>query len=189
MSLLPSVVAKRGPLTSRAVSQSSIERHQLLWEFRGVARQPRSEELDFERSSLLAKYCPRSLQAQQIITASHARRKMFTSATRRCLTFRSRPVTRFATATRQLQVSSRQQYPRKDAQDKDSLAPESNEYSKSGSDAQSAATEEAAFSGDKTRPEEQEQHAAKESGGVSVLQDVQSLGGPVVAVRYVLNYH
>ena len=54
---------------------------------------------------------------------------------------------------------------RKDAQDKDSLKPLPNEYSKSGSDDAAAATEKAAFDPSSTRPEEEQATAAKESGG------------------------
>lgn len=56
----------------------------------------------------------------------------------------------------------------KDTQDKDSLKPESNEYSKSGSDAQ-AAQDDAAFDPSKTRPEEQENSSEAENGGVSFI--------------------
>nr|OQO31815.1 hypothetical protein B0A51_00717 [Rachicladosporium sp. CCFEE 5018] len=52
----------------------------------------------------------------------------------------------------------------KDAQDKDSMKVEPNEYTKSGSDPGAAAVEDAAFSRDKTRPEEQHAAAEKESG-------------------------
>lgn len=54
---------------------------------------------------------------------------------------------------------------RKDAQDKDSLKPEPNEYSKSGSDDAAAATEKAAFDPSQTRPEEERATAGRESGG------------------------
>ena len=53
---------------------------------------------------------------------------------------------------------------RKDTQDKDSLKPEPNEYSKSGSDDAAAAVEGAAFDPNQTRPEEEQSRAAKESG-------------------------
>ena len=53
---------------------------------------------------------------------------------------------------------------RKDTQDKDSLKPEPNEYSKSGSDDAAAAVEGAAFDPSETRPEEAHARAAKESG-------------------------
>ena len=56
---------------------------------------------------------------------------------------------------------------RKDAQGKDDLKPEPNEYSKSGSDDAAARVEETAFSPDKTSPEEQHAHAEGESSEVS----------------------
>jgi len=60
---------------------------------------------------------------------------------------------------------------RKDTQDKDSLKPEPNEYSKSGSDDAAAAVEQAAFDPNQTRPEQEQASAEKESGGeVSLLQ-------------------
>jgi hypothetical protein len=59
---------------------------------------------------------------------------------------------------------------RKDTQDKDSLAPLPNEYSKSGSDDAAAAVEKAAFDPNETRPEQESEIAEKESGS-----DVSSL--------------
>jgi hypothetical protein len=53
---------------------------------------------------------------------------------------------------------------RKDTQDKDSLKPEPNEYSKSGSDDAAAAVEQAAFDPNQTRPEQEQATAEKESG-------------------------
>ena len=71
-------------------------------------------------------------------------------------------------AARPIHQSTRQ-LARKDAQDKDSLKPEGNEYSKSGSDAESAQVEETAFSPEGTRPEEQHESAGEESqSGVSL---------------------
>lgn len=55
---------------------------------------------------------------------------------------------------------------RKDAQGKDDLKPEPNEYSKSGSDDAAARVEETAFDPDKTSPEAQHDHAASESSEV-----------------------
>ncbi|KAG9524078.1 hypothetical protein KCU71_g10468, partial [Aureobasidium melanogenum] len=52
---------------------------------------------------------------------------------------------------------------RKDAQSKDSLKPEPNEYSKSGSDDEAARVEQTAFDPNKTSPEEQHDSAASES--------------------------
>ena len=58
---------------------------------------------------------------------------------------------------------------RKDAMDKDSMKTESNEYSKSSSDDQAAAVDDAAFNPDKTSPEEAHDAAGKqgEEKGVS----------------------
>jgi len=69
-------------------------------------------------------------------------------------------------AARQFQTSSRQ-LARKDAQGKDDLKPEPNEYSKSGSDDEAAAVEKAAFDPSKTSPEEEHNTAGAEAGGVS----------------------
>ncbi|KAK6003233.1 hypothetical protein QM012_001078 [Aureobasidium pullulans] len=52
---------------------------------------------------------------------------------------------------------------RKDAQSKDSLKPEPNEYSKSGSDDEAARVEKTAFDPNKTSPEEQHDSAESES--------------------------
>lgn len=54
---------------------------------------------------------------------------------------------------------------RKDTQDKDSLKPESNEYSKSGSDHAAAAMDPAAFDSSQIRPEQELASAAREAGG------------------------
>lgn len=61
--------------------------------------------------------------------------------------------------------------------DKDSINTNADEYSKSAGDNTSAATEDAAFSTDKTRPEEQHDAAAKEADqqGVSGVCDVVCL--------------
>ncbi|KAI4746566.1 hypothetical protein E4T50_03095 [Aureobasidium sp. EXF-12298] len=56
---------------------------------------------------------------------------------------------------------------RKDAQSKDSLKPEPNEYSKSGSDDEAARVEQTAFDPNKTSPEEQHDSAASESAQAS----------------------
>ncbi|KAM0723969.1 hypothetical protein Q7P37_000960 [Cladosporium fusiforme] len=53
---------------------------------------------------------------------------------------------------------------RKDTQHKDSLKPEPNEYSKSGSDDAAAAVENAAFDPKQTRPETEKASAEAESG-------------------------
>lgn len=71
-------------------------------------------------------------------------------------------------ASRPLHVSSRA-LARKDAQDKDSLKPEPNEYSKSASDDQAAKSmEDTAFSPDKTSPEEQLDDAGGEANSKGV---------------------
>lgn len=62
---------------------------------------------------------------------------------------------------------------RKDTQHKDSLKPESDEYSKSGSDDAAAAIDPAAFGSSQTRPEQEMASAAKESGeNVSSSEDM-----------------
>ncbi|GAB7328956.1 hypothetical protein MBLNU13_g00826t1 [Cladosporium sp. NU13] len=81
------------------------------------------------------------------------RRSILTTRARAPLVVTSRP---FSQAPIQLA--------RKDTQDKDSLKPEPNEYSKSGSDDAAAAVEGAAFDPNQTRPEEEHARAAKESG-------------------------
>ncbi|TVY21885.1 hypothetical protein LARI1_G000292 [Lachnellula arida] len=61
------------------------------------------------------------------------------------------------------QCSSR--YPRKDSQDKDSINTEATEYTKSGTDDQSAANEDAAFNSEITSPEEERKVAGKGNKG------------------------
>ncbi len=56
-------------------------------------------------------------------------------------------------------------YPRKDSQDKDSINTEATEYSKSGSDDQSARNQDAAFDPDVTSPEGEKDAAGKGKGG------------------------
>lgn len=65
-------------------------------------------------------------------------------------------------------------FARKDTQDKDSLKPESNEYSKSGSDSAAAASD-AAFDPNKTSPESAEQTSENEG------QDKSGEGDPLNA--------
>lgn len=74
-------------------------------------------------------------------------------------------------AARQFQTSSRLRA-RKDAQGKDDLKPEPNEMSKSGSDDQAAAVEDAAFNPKKTSPEDEYNTAGGESAkhGVCVAK-------------------
>ncbi|TVY85311.1 hypothetical protein LSUE1_G000208 [Lachnellula suecica] len=52
-------------------------------------------------------------------------------------------------------------YPRKDSQDKDSINTEATEYTKSGTDDQSARNEDAAFNPDVTSPESEKNVAGK----------------------------
>ena len=61
-------------------------------------------------------------------------------------------------------VTNRPLWPRKGAEDKDSIDRESTEYSKSGTDDQSAAQDEAAFDADKTSPESQMEKAGEGNG-------------------------
>lgn len=91
---------------------------------------------------------------------------MFTSTLRRSLI--SRP-TAFAAAARAGSAvrplsQTTQLRAHKDAQGKDEMKIESNEYSKSGSDAQSAGVEKAAFDPKSTRPEEEHDTAGREAG-------------------------
>ncbi|KAK5013915.1 hypothetical protein LTR16_004089 [Cryomyces antarcticus] len=72
-----------------------------------------------------------------------------------------------ALAPRSFHSSRRALYPSKDSQDKDSVVPKSTEYSKSGSDDASAATD-AAFDPSTTRPEQEQKQAEGASGGASV---------------------
>jgi len=81
------------------------------------------------------------------------RRSILTTRARAPLVVASRPFS---------QAPAR--FARKDTQDKDSLKPEPNEYSKSGSDDAAAAVEKAAFDPSQTRPEQEHASAAKESG-------------------------
>lgn len=64
-----------------------------------------------------------------------------------------------------LSTTSAPYFPRKDDQDKDSLNPQSTEYSKSGTDDAAAAEEDAAFNPNKTRPEQAERSAESSSNG------------------------
>ncbi|KAK5123551.1 hypothetical protein LTR85_002589 [Meristemomyces frigidus] len=88
---------------------------------------------------------------------------MFARTVRRSFAARPTQPSRQLVAPRHFQTSSRQ-LARKDAQDKDDLKPEPNEYSKSGSDDQAAAVEDTAFDPKQTSPEEQHDSAGAESG-------------------------
>ncbi|TKA70245.1 hypothetical protein B0A49_05315 [Cryomyces minteri] len=96
---------------------------------------------------------------------------MFSTTARRFLSpslTRSTPFRpSLALAPRSFHSSRRALYPSKDSQDKDSVVPKSTEYSKSGSDDASAATEDAAFDPNTTRPEQEQGQAEAESGGAS----------------------
>ncbi|KAK4901667.1 hypothetical protein LTR27_001439 [Elasticomyces elasticus] len=92
---------------------------------------------------------------------------MFASSLRRSLAVRpAHASSRHAFVTRPFHVST-QQAARKDAMDKDSLKPEPNEYSKSGSDDAAAAVDDAAFDPSKTSPEEEHKSAEAQSGSPS----------------------
>ena len=69
--------------------------------------------------------------------------------------------------TRHISSSARFTYPRKDSQDKDSINTEATEYSKSGTDDESARQESAAFDPNITDPHEQHGKAG-EGQGVSI---------------------
>lgn len=69
-----------------------------------------------------------------------------------------------AQAPGRLLSTTRLRFASKDTQDKESLKPRSNEYSKSGSD-DAAASSDAAFNPDKTSPEAAEATAEREAGG------------------------
>ncbi|KAI9693474.1 MAG: hypothetical protein M1820_009267 [Bogoriella megaspora] len=70
------------------------------------------------------------------------------------------------TTHRYIRTSPSQFYPRKDAQGKDDIVVEPNEYSKSGSDVQSAQSEKAAYDPSTTSPEEEQNIAGQEAGPV-----------------------
>lgn len=65
-------------------------------------------------------------------------------------------------SARPFTCATRTLYPRKDSQDKDSINRESTEYSKSGTDDQVAAQDDAAFNPDKTSPEDEMESAGNE---------------------------
>lgn len=89
--------------------------------------------------------------------------KMFTPRFRHHL-LRSHPALRSSAIRAYNTTPALQQKDKKsNLLDKDSINTDSNEYSKSAGDASSAATEDAAFSTDKTRPEEQHDTAAREA--------------------------
>ena len=69
-----------------------------------------------------------------------------------------------AATSRSLFQSAFVAYPRKDSQDKDSVQPESSEYSKSGTDDGAASQDEAAFDPDQTSPQQEKDTAGKGEG-------------------------
>lgn len=69
-----------------------------------------------------------------------------------------------STSLRHFSRQSPLAYPRKDSQDKDSINTEATEYSKSGTDDQSASNEDAAFNPDVTSPEGEKDLAGKGKG-------------------------
>ncbi|KAK5133855.1 hypothetical protein LTR08_007186 [Meristemomyces frigidus] len=93
---------------------------------------------------------------------------MFTRTLRRSFTTRSSFTTKHILTPRQLSTSTRL-LARKDTMDKDSLKPEPNEYSKSGSDDEAAGLNDTAFDPSKTSPEEQHDSAGAESSGSNPL--------------------
>jgi hypothetical protein len=73
-------------------------------------------------------------------------------------------ITRPSTSAPRFLSTTPTRFASKEAQDKDTLAPRSTEYSKSGSDDE-AAKSDAAFNPNKTSPEEAEATAEREAGG------------------------
>ncbi|MCJ1273155.1 hypothetical protein MMC21_000944, partial [Puttea exsequens] len=70
-----------------------------------------------------------------------------------------------AHCVRPLSQSTHFSYPRKDAQDKDSINTEATEYSKSGTDDEGARQEDAAFDPNVTDPQDQKDVAGKDGNG------------------------
>ena len=97
--------------------------------------------------------------------SSIARRRLFLSQPRFIPTTATNPI-----AIRHLHATTTRPYPRKDTQDRESMNTESNEYSKSGGgdNSAAAATEDVAFSADKTKPEEEHDAAEQETKGQGV---------------------
>ncbi|KAI9835950.1 MAG: hypothetical protein M1819_001848 [Sarea resinae] len=95
---------------------------------------------------------------------------MISSTSRRLLSQASRTPRRFlassqpANLARPFHASSRSCHPRKDDQDRNSINTESTEYSKTGSDAESAHMDDAAYNPKKTDPGSELHSADKESG-------------------------
>lgn len=66
-------------------------------------------------------------------------------------------------------------FARRDTQDKDTLKPEPNEYSKSASDDAAAAVEKAAFDPSQTRPEQEQASAEKQTSSDEVSSPTYSV--------------
>ncbi len=75
---------------------------------------------------------------------------------------------------RQFSQSTRLAYPRKDAQDKDSMNTEATEYSKSATDDEGARHDDAAFNPDITDPQQQKDKAGEGTGEGTVSKSVLS---------------
>lgn len=89
------------------------------------------------------------------------------AALRRCLQSTRQPfTTRHALSTRSFTSTSIRPNDKQNMMDKDSINTDSREYSKTGGDDSTAATEDAAFNPNKTSPEEEHATASRESGGV-----------------------
>lgn len=76
--------------------------------------------------------------------------------------------------SRQFSQSTAHSYPRKDSQDRNSINRESTEYSRSGTDDQAAATDDAAFNPDLTDPDSQKKKSGAEED-VSVPLTISDL--------------
>ena len=86
---------------------------------------------------------------------------------RRALQATRQPFTaRYVLPTRTFTTTSLRPNDKQNMMDKDSINTDSREYSKTGGDSSAAATENAAFNPDKTRPEEEHATARREAGGV-----------------------
>lgn len=99
---------------------------------------------------------------------------MFTTTIRRSLRTPLRSALPTTTRPYHASTTRLQKDKKSNLLDKDSINTDATEYSKSAGDGTSAATEDAAFSTDKTRPEEQHDAASREADqqGVSGVYDV-----------------
>ena len=91
----------------------------------------------------------------------------FRSLSFRPLGLRQSSITQRSTLThvRPFTYTHNSLYPRKDAQDKDSIDTNASEYTKSGSDDGAAQLDDTAFNSDITSPEGQEENAGKKADG------------------------